>query len=119
MELFNIIIGVIGALSAVGTLIIALFGINLGRKVSFKNETLYGTEAETRYNAVKDKLPKDRLYYEGLYEGGGGKIAPQFEVERFRYDPQTMDIQWKGTNKTVRYYYTDNGKTMVKSWKLK
>jgi hypothetical protein len=78
MELFNIIIGVIGALSAVGTLIIALFGINFG-----------------------------------------GKIAPQFEVERFRYDPQTMDIQWKGTNKTVRYYYTDNGKTMVKSWKLK
>jgi len=119
METFNITIEVIGTLAAIGTFIIALFGINLGRKVSFKNETLYGKEAEDRYNAIKAKLPDALKYVDGIYEGGGGKIAPQLEVERFRYDPQTMDNLWKGINKTVRYYYSDNGVKMVKGWRLK
>jgi len=118
MEAFNITINSFTALAAVGTFVIALFGINLGRKATFKNETLYGKEAEERFNAIKSKLPDTCKFVDGLYEGGN-KITPQFEVERFRFDSQTMGQEWKGINKTIRYYYSDSGKTMVKGWKLK
>jgi hypothetical protein len=118
METFTIITGVIDTAVGIAALAVVLFGINFGKKFMFKSETLYGTEAEDRYNSIKDTLPKDRICYDGPYQGRN-KITPQFESERFYYNPQTMGEEWKGTTKTIRYYYADNGTTMVKSWRLK
>ena len=115
MELttFNLIV-VAGAVGSVITAILALYGaVKVLRKAMFKNETLYGQEAEERYLQVKDKLPKANMF--GPYKyGGGNKIIPQFEVERFYYDPQTTEPEWRGCTKSIRYYYKENGETMVK-----
>ncbi|MFP3041667.1 hypothetical protein LQZ19_07565 [Treponema primitia] len=80
---------IINTVTSVAALIIVLFGIQFGKKMLFKNETIFGKEADDRYKSIKDKLPNDSIFYGGIYEGGN-KITPQFEIERFHYDPQTM-----------------------------
>ena len=85
----NIIIGIIGLIISMATFLAMILGVNLGKKALAKNETLFGKEAEDRYNSIKDKLPKDGLYYDGIYEGGN-KITPQFETERFYFNQNTM-----------------------------
>jgi len=118
MENMNIIIGIVSVVLSALTLLVMVFGFQLGKKAMFKSETLYGEEAQTRYDAIKGKLPADRLYIDGKYESGN-KITPQFEVERSNYNEQTMPPDWKGITKTVRYYYKGtNGETMVKGWRL-
>jgi hypothetical protein len=117
METVNIIIGIIGIVLSAASLLVMVFGIKLGTKAMSKSETLFGKEAEDRYNAIKHKLCKP--YSDSEYEGGN-KIIPQFEVERNYYQPQTMEDTLKGINKIVRYYYkNDIGKTMVKTWRLR
>jgi hypothetical protein len=117
METANVIIGIIGLLLSAAALFAMLFGIRLGKKALSKNETLFGGEAENRYNAIKHKLPQP--YSDSKWEGGN-KIIPQFEVERNYYQPETMEDTLKGINKIVRYYYkADSGTPMVKTWRLK
>jgi len=112
--IFLIISTVISAL----TFITALFGFQLGKKAMFKSETLFGSEAVTRFNSIEGKLPKESLYVDDKY-GGGNKTVPQLEIERFNYNPQTMGDDWEGITKTIRYYYDKNGQIMVKGWRLK
>jgi len=49
---------------------------------------------------------------------GGNKATPQFEVERFWFDKLTMPAEWKAFTRTVRYYYEDGEKKMVRVWRL-
>ncbi|GHV04296.1 hypothetical protein FACS189485_09370 [Spirochaetia bacterium] len=117
METINMIIGISGVALSAASLLAMVFGIRLGKKALSKSETLYGEEAEKRYNAIKDKLAKP---YSDIKYDGRNKITPQFEVERNYYQPQTMEDALKGINKIVRYYYKDaDGQTMVKTWRLK
>ncbi|MDR0494169.1 MAG: hypothetical protein LBG95_00880 [Treponema sp.] len=120
MEGINIITAVINASVGIATLIIMLLGIKLGKKAMFKSVTLYGKEAEKRYNSIQDKLTSERLFFNGPYGGSSTIITPRFELERFYFDPQTMSDDWKGTTKTIRYYETgSDGVTMVKGWRFK
>ncbi|MDR2483007.1 MAG: hypothetical protein LBD08_05175 [Treponema sp.] len=117
METVNVIIGITGVILSAASLAVMVSGMRLGKKAMSKNETLFGREAEDRYNAIKDKLSLP--YSDSLWEGGN-KIIPQFEVERNYYQRQTMEDALKGINRIVRYYYKDaDGKPMVKIWRLK
>jgi hypothetical protein len=117
MEKAAFIVQVVSAVATAGSFVIVLSGIIIGKGLLFKNETLFGKEAEDRYNAIKDKLSANRMYSNAPY-GGGNKLTPQFEVERFRYDAHTMPAEWKGLTKIVRYFYDEGGGTMVKIWRL-
>ena len=118
MENINMTMGIFSVVLSAATLIAMVLGIKLGKKAMFKTETLFGKEAEDRFNSIKSRLPDSRLYFDGKYEGGS-KATPQFELERFYYDPQTMGKEWKNISKTIRYYSKNNqGEIMVKAWRL-
>ena len=114
----NTILALINTGIAIAAFLVVLFGIKLGRRAMFKSETLFGKQAEDRYNFVKSALPKDSLYYEGPYEGGLLTV-PQFKTERFYYDSQTMGSEWNGIAKLIHYYWKEDNKIMGKSWRLK
>ena len=114
----SLLLAIINTVVSIAMVCIAVFGIRIGGRILFKNEKVYGQEAKERYAAIKHKLP-DNLMYNNAPYGGGAICVPCFEVERFRYDAQTMLPEWKGITKTVRYCYDENGTTMVKSWRLK
>ena len=117
--LLNVItaIGSIGTF--IGVVITAYKMIKASAEVQFKTEKLYGTEATERYEAILRTTPEksDNAFGPDEYRGGN-KATPQFEVERFYFDSQTMPPQWKGLTRTVRYYYMDNGKTMIRGWRF-
>ena len=111
-------LAVINTTASVVMVFIVLFGITFIKGLLFKSETLYGQEAKDRYMAIRHKLPSNFLFTCAPYEGGN-VITPQFTVDRFRYDAQTMPPKWKGVTKIVCYYYEENGRIMVKSWRLR
>ena len=116
---FNFImaIGAIG--SFLGSVIALVKVVKLASNVKFKTEKLYGKEAEDRYDAVLRTQPERSPNAFGPDEyKGGNKATPQFEVERFYYDPFTMPAEWKKRTRTVRYYYEEGNKTMVRGWRL-
>jgi hypothetical protein len=84
-----------------------------------KPEKLYGYEAEERYEALLGKIPEKYPNSFGPDEyKGGNKAVPQFEVERFSFDAQTMPAEWEKLVKTVRYYYEKDGKIMIRGWRF-
>jgi hypothetical protein len=95
-----------------------LFGVNLGRKALFPSTTFFGKEADERYNAAKTNLGEP--YSDEEWEGGPNKRTPQFKIEGCKYQWPLNDDSLKGITQIVRYYYkNNNGKTMVKTWRLK
>ena len=119
MECFNIII-MAGAIGSVITAILAIIGvIKIAQKAMFKTEKLYGQEAVDRYEALLAKVPEraPNAFLPTEYKGGN-KATPQFEVERFYFDKNTMPKEWKRFTKTIRYFFEENGKIMVRGWRL-
>jgi hypothetical protein len=113
--LFNFVFPILGAISS----IIAITGVILIYfKVKFNDETLFGPEADERFEEIKAKLPKDGAFGPHEYKGGNIK-TPKLEVRRVSYDPQTMGTEWKGVKKTIRYFYEENDKKWIKGWRFK
>jgi len=116
---WNIIAAITAILSFVGAVIALIQTLKVAEKVNFKTEKLYGKEAEERKDAILKIVPEKAEYNFGPDEyKGGNKMTPQFELERFHYDPQTMPPEWKKITKTARYYFEENGKTMVRGWRF-
>jgi len=118
----NTIIGIIGVVISGVTLLVMLFGIQLGKKAMFKNQTVFGKEAVDWYNAIQNKLKTADLFLDEEYKGGN-KSTPQFEMERFHFDNETMPSEWKKYKKVIhRYYRKDENKRddpiMVQGWRL-
>lgn len=123
--MFKTIIEIITALGAIGTFVGMLFNIaktlKLVETVNFKNEKIYGNLAIKRYNEVRKIRPElDENSFGPDEYTGGNKSTPQFEVERFYFDKQTMPPEWKKLTRTITYYYKDetSGKIMVRGWRL-
>ena len=113
----SLLLAIINTAASIATVCIAVFGIRIGKGILFKNEKVYGKEAEERYEALTRALP-DSPPSCAPFEGGN-IIIPQFTVDRLRYDPHTMPPEWKGAAKIIRYYYKEDSQTMVKCWRLK
>jgi hypothetical protein len=114
----------LSAMTAIGTFLTGIVAIikipKIAKRVLFKNETLFGREAEDRYRRLKNSTPAGLVFEPREYRGGN-KHTPQFEIERVIYDAQTMPSEWKGYTKSVRYYDQDEitGKIMEHCWRLK
>jgi hypothetical protein len=117
---WNIIAAITAVLSFIGAAAALLQTIKVAQKVTFKTEKLYGKEADQRYDNILKTQPERAPNAFGPDEyKGGSRATPQFEVERFHYDPLTMPPEWKNYTRTARYYYEDkDGKTMVRGWRL-
>jgi hypothetical protein len=111
------IIGIAGLAISAASLLVMIFGINLGKKALHGKTTVIGKEAEERFAAMKNKLPQDSLFEDGPYQGGS-KATPQLEIERMTFDAFSMPRQWERFKKTVRYYYKDGGGIQVKAWQI-
>ncbi|MDR1249982.1 MAG: hypothetical protein LBK63_11845 [Treponema sp.] len=111
-------------LGAVGSFIAAVFALikaaNAVASVKIKSEKLYGKEEEERYDAILKETPERYPNAFGPDEyKGGNRAVPQIEIERFYFDQQTMPPEWKKLKRTVRYYYEDKGKIMIRGWRFK
>jgi len=115
-----LILQIIGTSCAVVTAVLAVITFaKLIGKAMVKTEKFYGQEAEERYEELLRKIPEKSPSSFGASEyKGGNKSTPQFEVERFFYRPQIMPKEWKKFTQTIRYYFDNNGKTMVRTWRL-
>jgi len=96
--------------------------IKFSKKILLKIETVYGDEAEYRLKEMEKYLTDDRIV--GLYNfsGGPNTTFPQLKIERCYYHKSTMDIKWKGSKTTVKYYFedkSDENKRKIKIWRLK
>jgi hypothetical protein len=116
-------IEIITALGSIGTfaglLITIAKMLKVAEAVKFTPEKLYGKEAEQRYDELLKRIPERDPGAFGPEEyTGGNKSTPQFEVERFYSDKQTMPPEWKPITKTIHYYYKENDKIMVRGWRL-
>ena len=112
-------------INSIGTFLIgvvALIGVfRIVLKVTFKNEVLFGLEADQRYDRIKHNLTDDRLAGDYKYDGGDARIFNQLVFSRCNSDPKLIDPRFKGSSKCVRYYYIDtaNNEKKVKIWYLK
>jgi hypothetical protein len=109
---------------ALGTLLAGIGAISnlprLLRDVFANDECLFGEEAKTRFEQIKDGLPKNPPSMWGPVEWGGGKnISYMFEVKKVSYDSKTMGAEWKGCKKSIRYVYPENERFMVMGWRIK
>jgi len=113
--MFDIIANIFGIIGG----IISIIGLPVVYiKVRAKDETLFGHEAEERFKKIEASLPPAGAF--GPYIFGGGNIkVPKLEIRRVSYDPQTMDAEWKGVKKSIRYFYEENGDKWIKGWRLK
>jgi hypothetical protein len=117
------VLDIITALGSVGTfagfIITLVKMLKVAEVIKFQPEKLYGKEALERYDALLKKIPERSPGAFGPDEyTGGNKLTPQFEVERFHYDKQTMSPEWKKITKTIHYYYKENDKILVRGWRL-
>jgi hypothetical protein len=116
------VIEIITALGAVGTCVSVIITLakmlKVAEVVKFKSEKLYGKEAEERYVELLKIIPKNPDAFGPDEYTGGNKSTPQFEVERFYFDKQTMPAGWKKLTKTIHYYYKENDKIMIRGWRL-
>jgi hypothetical protein len=113
------VVTTITALGAIGTFLTAIIALiktaNAVASIKIKSEKLYGKEAEKRYDAILKTIPERYPNAFGPDEyKGGNKATPQFEVERFYFDKQTMPPEWKKLTKSVRYYYEENDQIMIR-----
>jgi len=109
--------GAIGAF--IGSIVTVITTLKTIRTVTDKTEKLYGKEAEDHYEAFLKRIPEGHPSAFGPdIINGRNKVTPQFEVERFFYDPELMPPEWKKYKRTVRYYYMDEDKKMVRGWRL-
>jgi len=111
----------INILMAVGSfltgIVMLITMLRVVSRLKLKDEVVYGTEATSRYENIKDKLSKNgRMTKPYKYEGGQGFIVPRLEVEKCHYDPILMESELKGYRKKVRFYDDDK---MVYTWYLK
>jgi hypothetical protein len=91
--------------------------IRVVSRLKFKEEVIYGTEAEKRYEKIKDTELKDEFKIDPYkYEGGKNKIIPRLEFEKCRYNSLLMEPKFKKCRKRVRYFDKDK---MVYTWYLK
>ena len=111
-------------LAAVGSIlsgvIMLITFIQVVTRLKLKNEVIYGDEATSQYDKIKDTKLKDGYELDPYeYEGGKGKIIPRLEIEKFVYNPIIMEDKLKKYRKRVRYFYiVDDKKRYVKTWYL-
>ena len=118
---------ILDAMTAIGTFaagIAAIYGvIRVLKNMRFKNEILYGEEAEIRLKEIRDKLPTnpDDIIAPIKFTGGSSTIIPRLEIERCNYDKETMGNNWKGCKKLVRHVFYDekSGENKVEIWRIK
>jgi hypothetical protein len=109
------IIVLVGAIVTVITGIIGIIEF-IKKRTPFKEETLFGEEANERFERIKTLMPNT---FDTLEFKGGNIKLPKFEVKKIIYDKQTMPTEWEKCKKVIRYYYEENGKRMEKRWLLK
>ena len=111
-------------MNSIGTFLLgiaAVYGIiKYIRNVSIKNETLYGEEAEERFEQLQNKLTK-HPYCElkPMIYGGGDIKTPRVEIRKFSYNSKTVGDKWKKGRAILKYYEKDfAGKIVIKRWLL-
>jgi hypothetical protein len=120
---------VLNCINSIGTFLLgatAVYGVvQYLRNLWIKNETLYGEEAEERFELLKEKLSKRNFYeLEPKVYGGGDIKTPRVEIKRMYYAGKTTDGEWKKGRAVFKYYKddrNDNGtkKITVRRWLLK
>jgi len=107
-------------LTAVGSfltgIVMLITMIRVVSRLKFKEEVIYGTEAEKRYLKIKDKLIKNGIETESYEYQGGSIIVPRLEFEKCHYNSILMEPNLKGYKKRVLFY--DKERT-VHTWYLK
>jgi len=118
MSGFELSINVLMAVGSFLTGIVMLITmIRVVSRLKFKDEVIYGTEAEERYEKIKDRLLKNgHMIKSYKYEGGPGFIVPRLEVEKCHYNPILMEPELRGYKKRVRFF---DDERMVYTWYLK
>ena len=85
-------------------------------RIKFKEEVVYGTEAEKRYEKIRETLLKNGIQTEPYKYEGGKKIVPRLEFEKCKYNSIIMEPRLKGCKKRVRFFDKER---MVYTWYLK
>ena len=121
MSGFELSINVLMAVGSFLTGVVMLITmIRVVSRIKFKDEVIYGKEAEKRYVQIKDTLLKDGIQTEPYeFEGGSTKIIPRLEFEKCRYNSLLMEPKFKKCRKRVRFFYKEGEKRYVKTWYLK
>ena len=117
----------LNAMTAIGTFaagIAAVYGvIRVLRNMRFKNEVLYGEEAEIRLKEIRGKLPTNPadIIAPVKFTGGAAALVPRLEIKRYYYDKETMGNDWRGCKKLARHVFNDekSGENMVEMWRIK
>jgi len=91
--------------------------IRVVSRLKFKEEVIYGTEAERRFDKIKDSELKDEFKVDTYeYKGGNNKIIPRLEFEKCHYNSLLMESKFKKCRKRVRFI---DDKRIVHTWYLK
>jgi hypothetical protein len=115
VELTFHILGAIG--SFISGIIVLITFIRVVSRLMLKDEVIYGTEAEKRYDEIKNKILENGIEINSnKYEGGNNKITPRLEVEKCYYNPILMKRILKGYKIKVRYFDREKN---VTTWYLK
>jgi hypothetical protein len=111
-------------LTAVGSfltgIVMLITMIRVVSRLKFKEEVVYGGEAEKRFKMINGKELKDEFKIDPYeYEGGKNKIIPRLEFEKCRYNSLLIEPKFKKCKKRVRYITKEGEKRMVHTWYLK
>jgi hypothetical protein len=95
---------IITAIGTFSTGLAALIGLyKVTKNALYRNEVLYGKEAEYRLHAMEATLKRAKLLGEYPFIGGGNTIIPQLKITRMRYNRSTMPLPYKGCTQIIRY----------------
>jgi hypothetical protein len=95
---------IITAIGTFSTGIAALIGLyKVTKNALYRNEVLYGKEAEYRLRAMEATLKRAKPLGEYPFVGGPTTIIPQLKIMRMRYNRSTMPLLYKGCTQIIRY----------------
>jgi hypothetical protein len=85
-------------------------------RLKFKDEVVYGTEAEKRFGKINDTLLKNGIETDSYKYEGGSIIVPRLEFEKCHYNSLLMEPEFKKCKKKVCFIDKER---MVHTWYLK
>jgi hypothetical protein len=117
-ENVKLIIEIVAAVgSFLSGIVMLITMIRVLSRIKFKEEVVYGTEAEKRYEKIKETELKKGIEIDSyVFEGGKNKIVPRLEFEKCKYNSIIMEPKLKGCKKRIRFFDKER---MVYTWYLK
>jgi len=117
MSGFELSINVLMAIGSFLTGIVALITmVRVVSRLNLKEEVIYGTEAERRFDKIKDSELKKGIETKSYEYQGGSIIVPRLEFEKCHYNSLLMEPEFKKCKKKVCFIDKER---MVHTWYLK